>query len=797
MGKGVNMLLRIVKKDMMKRKMINIILFVFITLSTIFVASSVNNITVVSSAIDYYIDYANVPDLSLAVNSDVEKEEITAFLDKQKSKGELDVYEYQDLLLLPTKSILFDGDGKKETLETDGDNIYIGTLEGNYNKVFDKNGELFTLKDGEIAISVPFAENNNLSINDHIYILDGGIEREFVVAQIMKDATFGNEMSGMGRFIVNEKEHAALTSFTNGLGIYNIMVEDSNALVKQVNNQDFKTIGNVIVSSMHKMMYSMDMVMSALLILIGICLILIALLVLRFTLVFTMEEQYQEIGILKAIGLRDFSIKKIYLMKYLCIVSLGSLLGLIISIPVSEMMVQAISYNMIMEKAEANIMINIVCALFVVFIVLSFCYFCTRKMNRVSAVSAICGGSTGERYHKRRGLSLASRKRLAVPVYLGCNDMLTNVRRFLVLIVTFCISFILITFPLNTLNTMRSEEMASKFGLDVSSKSYLRSIEKKGEEKYVSIDSFKQGMRRVEQELKEKGYNATLKGSMITFTKFNDGKNHVNLLAMQPVDMEENFLLYSEGKPPVLPNEVAISEMIMDQQGWEIGDQVEALYNEKTQKFIITATYSDYMQLGKSARFSNTLENSSQNMLEYWSIMVDIDTDKSQEEMVKAFKKDFPQYDWCTAQELIDKNIGGIQNMLNELMNPMTIMLCVIIMLITLLMEKLFITRERGEIAMLKSIGFKNKTIRYWQMVRMGVVSISALLISIPLSMLTNQFVLKPIFAFMGADVTIQVDPLQAYILYPLFLLVGIIIATYIATISIKHIHIKEINNVE
>ena len=56
------------------------------------------------------------------------------------------------------------------------------------------------------------------------------------------------------------------------------------------------------------------MIMAGLLILIGICLILIALLVLRFTLVFTIEEEYREIGIMKAMGLRNFAIKKLYLI---------------------------------------------------------------------------------------------------------------------------------------------------------------------------------------------------------------------------------------------------------------------------------------------------------------------------------------------------------------------------------------------------------------------------------------------------------------------------------------------------
>lgn len=44
----------------------------------------------------------------------------------------------------------------------------------------------------------------------------------------------------------------------------------------------------------------------------------------------------------------------------------------------------------------------------------------------------------------------------------------------------------------------------------------------------------------------------------------------------------------------------------------------------------------------------------------------------------------------------------------------------------------------------------------------------------------------------MGAQVNIQVDPLQAYLIYPGILLIGIMISTLIATHSVKNINIRE-----
>ncbi len=58
---------------------------------------------------------------------------------------------------------------------------------------------------------------------------------------------------------------------------------------------------------------------------------------------FSLEEQYQEIGILKAIGLRNYAIKKLYLIKYLAIVTVGAIIGACISVPVSQIMIDGVN----------------------------------------------------------------------------------------------------------------------------------------------------------------------------------------------------------------------------------------------------------------------------------------------------------------------------------------------------------------------------------------------------------------------------------------------------------------------
>lgn len=790
------MLKRMLKKDLMHRKSVNLILFLFITIATVFLASSVNNILVVSSSVDYYMDYANIPDVNLVAVNSGEKEKIMKWIETE-APGVKD-YGYQEILSVEQKN-LHRENGKKFNAE--GLSLFLSEESSDYCKGFDPNGGALHLQDDEIGMPAFLMDKNDLKVGDKVRISLNGRDKTFTLKTVVKDAAFGNDMVGMSRIFMNSDMYKEFkkTGSEQTYALYFINVSSISEFTEAQNLQSFPSVLNTVSRSMYSMIYSFDLILAALLILVGICMILIALLVLRFTLLFTMEEEYREIGIMKAIGLRDKAIRRLYLVKYTFLVSSGAFLGLLISVPISCIMVAGVSVNMIMEDSGVNFFVNILCTLLIIFLVMLFCMNCTRKLSRITAISAIRGGHSGESFAKASALYLFKQKYLRVPAYLGINDMLTHLKRYALLLVTFCISFVLITIPLNTINTMQSSEMASKFTVNTDSAVYIKKIEGKQDSAYRNSAQLKKGMQRVEREMKEKGYDAELTASSIYFLPFHapGKKGNTKIMSLQIQGRNTEYLDYLEGSAPVLENEIAFSRLILEDNNWHIGDRIEADLNGETYKFIITGSYADYMQLGSSARLNAKLDLSKVDMFEYWNVNVDMKTDKSQTELKDTLQKQFPDYEWYTAQEIVDRNIGGIQESLSELLIPMTAMLCAVIMLITLLMEKLFIVREKGEIAMMKSIGFRNSSIRSWQVIRMILVALVSMLAAVPLSMLSNRFMLEPIFAIMGADVHIQIDPVQVYLIYPGVLLLGIICATIFATGQIKRIHIREMNNME
>lgn len=794
------MIRRILKKDMKRRKSINFILFLFITIASVFLSSSINNILVITQAIDYYLDYANIPDINVIIGgtNEAENEKLEQWIDDE-APGVTN-YEQHTLLDVQEKEVFTKKDGKQKAFRNLESNLYLSTPNADYCKVFDKEGKTFTLKEGEMAVPIMFMDENKLSVGDSIVVRAGAVQKEFTVKLAIKDGAYGSEMLGMSRLIVSDDDYQFFNEQTEQplTRMYYVDTDEKEAFIQELNNLELTTLMTTLNRDTYSLVYSFDMIMAALLILIGICLILIALLVLRFTLVFTIEEDYKEIGIMKAVGIKNFAIKKLYLLKYFVIVSAGSVLGLAASIPVSREMVKSVSKNMIMEDSSANIGINILCTIFIILLVLLFCYRCTKKLNKISAIAAIRGGRSGERFKRKAGIRLHTRKRMPVTVFLGLNDIFNNLRRYLVLMITFCISFVLITIPLNTVNTMQSKEMIERFAVDPDSAAFLSDIEQSGES-YKNSKQLSKRLSKLEEEFAQKGYDTRLTAGCIYFFSYEgiDGNTKTNYLTMKLLGPNDEFLTYQEGEAPELENEIAFSEKVMETNDWEIGDYVETTINGSKQKLLITATYSDYMQMGESARLNPEIDCSEALLFGYWTVMVDMDTELTQKEAVAELKKEFPAYKWSTGQELADSKIGGIQQTLKDIIIPMTAMLCAIIMLITYLMESLFIVREKGEVAMMKSIGYRVRDIRWWQVLRMVWIALVSMVLAIPLTMINNWLTLKPIFAIMGANVNIQVVPWQVYGLYPAILLVGIIVATAVATRKVKKVNIQELNNLE
>lgn len=81
-------------------------------------------------------------------------------------------------------------------------------------------------------------------------------------------------------------------------------------------------------------------------------------------------------------------------------------------------MMESVSKNMILGDSTNTLGLNLVCSVAVVIFVAAMCILFTGKLKKISAIEAIRNGDNGERYHKRRGLNLHTKKRMGTIAFL-------------------------------------------------------------------------------------------------------------------------------------------------------------------------------------------------------------------------------------------------------------------------------------------------------------------------------------------------------------------------------------------
>ena len=191
------MYFRILRKDLKRKKSINLILLIFIFLSTMFIAGSLNNFAVILNGVENFMNQSGIGDFLIVTMGGSSGElsendrEIEEFL---KNQAQVEDYTADENLFF-SKNQLKPGNGKTAVL----DNMAIlNPFDIRQQKFYDKeNREITGMQDGMIYIGQRLAEKNHLNPGDQLKIQsEEGYEKEFQVAGELKDAFLGSDMMG-------------------------------------------------------------------------------------------------------------------------------------------------------------------------------------------------------------------------------------------------------------------------------------------------------------------------------------------------------------------------------------------------------------------------------------------------------------------------------------------------------------------------------------------------------------------------------------------------------------------------
>lgn len=785
----------ILKKDLKRKRAMNIILLLFMILATMFVSSSVSNIINVTTALDSYFEMANAPDyFAVTMNKN-----LTVDLDETVSSASaVDRYATENTLFLMPENFIYED---KDIVIKVGTNLVHSDICMNY---FLSDGSILeTVEQGEFYMAEDKADALGVDVGDKLTIELNGVSREFVLADKIKDALFGPDQMSVTRYIISEEDFECFLSAENTeenyggtlVYIYSSNIETVLTQIKPLIDNSALTMDRAVM----KFSYIFDMIVVGILLVVSIILIIIAFVVLRFTISFTLSEEFREIGVMKAIGIGNFKIRSLYLVKYMGLSIIGAAIGLALSFPFGKMLMSVSSQTIIVGN-QSPILVNILCAVLVMAVIYLFCYGCTGKVKKLTPIDAIRNGQTGERFRKKSLMSLGKSKFPVTP-FLALNDIVSSPRRYSIITLTFFLCLALLFILSATVSTMESNSLATAFGwadcdIYLDSKILAECMLEDGHEK------LEKHLEEMEQTLAENGIPAKCYQEIMFTLPVSFGENESNICIYHGTGVAMDMYEYTAGIAPQNTDEIAITRIAADKLNANIGDTITIKTIDGDKEYIISAFFQSMNMQGSGIRLhSDEYINyvQAQGGINTQIFFTDHPDSKEIEQRMEEIQRIFPDFENVKTCAEAVADMVGVAGTLDAVKSLVVVLTIVLAALITVLMERSFIAKEQGEIALMKAVGTRNGKIYAYHTLRFLFVGIIAVIIGEIFAMPLTHLCIDPIFKMMGMELAVDyiINPVEMYLIFPVVILITTAVSAFLTSLYTRKIKSSDTANIE
>jgi len=782
----------ILKRDMKRKKTMNVILLLFAVIASMFVSSGLSNIVNVMNGTDHYLDLAGIGDyVVITQNGDGGVEQVI------KDSSNVSDYKVDNFYWASIdKNIKYDGKSLKfknntalfQKLNSDG---------GTFFKM--DNSKLEEIKQGEVYVTEALMHENDIEVGDDIEIEFGNINKTYRIAGGMKDALLGSDMMGNTRVIFSDEDYAEfdaeeLKSFSGA--VYNIDTDDTKAFAAELSD-----CSGIMFSSRRstiKLTYIMEMLVAMVVLVLSVCLCIVSFVLLKFVITFTINEEFREIGVMKAIGIRNLKIRSLYMTKYFVMAIIGGLVGLIAGIPFGKLLIRTVSQKMVLEN-DFGILLNIAGSVIVIAIMSGFAYLCTAKVKKSTPVDAIRNGATGERYNKKTKFSI-SKSKFGNEFSIALNDVLSAPKRFLTIIFSFFLCSVFVFGLVEVTDTMKSDSLIYTFGLK--SDVYIDSGIIGGMNLFTEEGNeiLETELNKIESDLDslDMSGKAMIEIWYTYKTEF-DGQSY-SLIYQKNERTHTDEYIYSQGTAPQNAYEIAITKQISEQTGAKIGDVMTVDFGTEKKDCQVVGYFQTMNQLGSVMRLHEDAPTDMKYASSMMSVQIDFDDNPTQEvvnERIEKLKDFYDTDEVMNSAEFCADCIGVVDTM-DMVSKLLLVITCVVVVLVTVLMERSFISDEQSQIALLKAIGFKNSSIIKWQVYRFMIIAVVSELLAVILTYPITKLWCDPIWKMMGAEnVAYYFNPVSLIAIYPAIIMLITLVSVRITAGFTKSITCNDCGNAE
>ena len=270
----------------------------------------------------------------------------------------------------------------------------------------------------------------------------------------------------------------------------------------------------------------------------------------------------------------------------------------------------------------------------------------------------------------------------------------------------------------------------------------------------------------------------------------------------QGINISADEFAYFEGTAPQNINEIAVTPQVSEKINAKIGDTVTVDFGTEKIDCIVTGYFQTMQMMGEMMILSDEAPVSSKYLVGYSMNEIRFTDNPDEKEIEKRKEKISELYNLKdnevqNAAEFCAGCVGVVPTMeaVQYLLLGITIL---IVILVTVLVERSFISDEKGQIAMLKALGFKTGDIVKWHSLRFGIAAVISAILAAVLSIPATDLCITPVFGMMGAiNIDYNYEPLKIFLFYPLVIFAVTFVTAWLTSLYTKTIKTSEVSGIE
>jgi putative ABC transport system permease protein len=774
------MIVKILRKDFLRKKTITTVVFAFILLSALLVASGSNLIVELSNSLDSLFEKSNAPHFVQMHSGPLDQAAIDRWA---AADPRVEAQQTVEMITIDGSSLYL---GESATAEENSImDISFVKQNTSFDFLLDLENQIIQLAPGQIAVPIYYMQATTMEQGDRVRVRNGSLAMEFTVAAFARDAQMNPSIVHSKRFLVHEADYQTLGEHFHEVEYLIEFLLTDPGQINEFSNaylaSGLPDRGPAVDHTLFKTLNALtDGIVAGVVIVLSLLLMIIAILCLRFTILATIEEDYKEIGVMKAVGIANRDIRWIYLAKYVVMGALASILGYLASLYVNH----ALSANIMLYVGSApkNILqqaIPVMAASIIFLMVLVSCAVVLRRFNRITAVEALRSGSTGESLNVRR-LDLKGSRVPYLNLFLGFRDVFQRFKLFGLLFVVFIFCASIIIIPIHFLTTMESPTFISYMGIGQSDiRIDLRQSDNMVE-RFDGMIAYLDGDADVER-------FSPLITSQFRLVQ-SDGS--VETINVETGDFSLFPLDYVEGAAPQRENEIALSYLNAQEMETPVGGSIVLLVDEQPQEMVVSGIYQDVTNGGRTAKA--TLPYDPERVL-WQTVSLDLKPGNDIHNKVLEYSEVFQPARVTDLEGYITQTLGNTIDQLRRVTIVAVLVGLAVSVLITSLFLNMLITKDSSQIAIMRSLGFSLRNIRVQYLTRALSLLGIAIVLGTLFSNTLGQRLVSALWALMGASqIRFVIDPVQAYVLFPLLLMVAVSITTLFSIAGIRETSIAQ-----